>query len=67
MLLKGLAASQLEDSISARIKYIQQNLTQQFQPNELSLSIRDENIHDYIQEVLQEVKKTGQTDSNGNE
>ena len=66
-LLKGLAASQLEDSISARVKYLHQNLTQQFQPNESSLSIRDEEIHDYIREVLPEVKKTGKTDYNSNE
>jgi hypothetical protein len=49
-LLKGLAAPQLEDSISARVKYLHQNITQHFQPNESSLSIRDENIHDYIME-----------------
>jgi hypothetical protein len=65
-LLKGLAASQLEDSISARVKDLHQNLTQHFQPNESTLSIRDEDIHDYIREVLQEVKKTGKMDSNSN-
>jgi hypothetical protein len=67
-LLKGLAASQVEDSIAARVKYLHQNLTQHFQPNESSsLSIHDEDIHDYIREVLQEVKKTGKTGTNGSE
>ncbi|MPZ07885.1 MAG: hypothetical protein GEU26_15970 [Nitrososphaeraceae archaeon] len=54
-LLKGLIVSQLEDSISAKVKYLHQNLTQDTERNGSSFLIHDESIHDYIQEVLQEV------------
>jgi hypothetical protein len=61
-LLKGLTGSQLEDSILHRVRYLQRNLAKYEEPRESSPLIHDENIAEYVQEVVHEVQKYKETE-----